>query len=166
MAYTIERAKPEDAQAFAHIQTESWKAALKEIIPTDVLAASTALDRATAMYEKLIAQQIGNGYLLRVDGVPHCIAWWDVTRENDMPGYAELICIHSLKDRWRQGYGSKMMAHVLSDMAAAGYQRAMLWVFRDNHPARQFYEKHEFATNGREKIALGAVELCYEKNLT
>ena len=166
MAYTIERAKPADAQAYAYIQTESWKAAFKGIIPPDVLAASTAMDRATAMYERLIAQQIGNGYLLRVDGKPHCIAWWAATREDDMPGYAELICIHSLQDRWHQGYGSKMMAQVLSDMAAAGHQRAMLWVFRENHPTRRFYEKHGFTTNGREKIALGAVELCYEKNLT
>ena len=167
MAYTIERAKPEDARDFAHIQTESWKAAFREILSPDVLAASTALDRTTTMYERLIAQQIGNGYLLRVDGLPHCIAWWDATRANDMPGYAELICIHSLQDRWRQGYGSKMIAQVLADMAAAGYQRAMLWVFRENHTtARRFYEKHDFRPNGREKIGLGTVELCYEKALT
>lgn len=166
MAYTIERAKPGDAKDFAYIQTESWKSAFREILSSDVLAASTELDRAMAMYERLIAQQIGYGYLLRVDGAPHCIAWWAATREDDMPGYAELICIHSLQDGWHQGYGSKMMAQVLADMAAAGYQRVMLWVFRENHTARHFYEKHGFSANGREKIGLGALELCYEKNLT
>src|SRR5699024_12844855 len=40
---------------------------------------------------------------------------------------AELICIHSLSLRWRQGYGSAMMAHVLAEMGAAGFREAVLW---------------------------------------
>ena len=65
-----------------------------------------------------------------VEGTPHCIAWWDATRENDMPGYAELICIHSLQNLWRKGYGSKMMDAVLRGIAAAGYTKVMLGFLR------------------------------------
>ena len=36
-----------------------------------------------------------------------------------MTGYAELICIHSLQDNWRKGYGSKMMEQILRDMEKA-----------------------------------------------
>ena len=107
------------------------------------------------MYRRLLEAGIGNGYLLRVEGSPHCIAWWDATREKDMPGYAELICIHSLQNRWRMGYGSKMMEAVLRDAAAAGYEKIMLWVFEKNAGARRFYEANGFSPNGRTQLGLG-----------
>ncbi|MBQ4581381.1 MAG: GNAT family N-acetyltransferase [Clostridia bacterium] len=166
MAYTINRVKQGDERALAHIQTESWKEAFREILPPEVLEKYTDFACVEAMYQRLLSNNSGNGYLLRVDHQPHCIAWWDASREADTPDYAELICIHSLPDRWRKGYGSRMMEHVLDDMASAGYQRVMLWVFADNLPARKFYEKHGFILAGREKIGLGAAEICYEKVLT
>ena len=82
-----------------------------------------------------------------------------------MAEYAELICIHSLPDRWRQGFGSRMMERVLSDMAAAGYRQVMLWVFAENTRARKFYEANGFFTNGEQKPQLLPVELCYQKRL-
>lgn len=93
MEYTIERAKLGDEGTLAYIQTESWKAGFREILDGQTLQRCTQLDRATAMYRRLLEAGIGNGYLLRVEGSPHCIAWWDATREKDMPGYAELICM-------------------------------------------------------------------------
>ena len=82
-----------------------------------------------------------------------------------MPGYAELICIHSLQRNWRSGYGSRMMEAVLRDMTAAGYSKVMLWVFEENHRARRFYEANGFTASGRTKDGFGAAEVCYEKNL-
>ncbi len=165
MEYTIERAKLGDEGTLAYIQTESWKAGFREILDEQTLQRCTQLDRATAMYRHLLEAGIGNGYLLRVEGSPHCIAWWDATREKDMPGYAELICIHSLQNRWRMGYGSKMMEAVLRDAAAAGYEKIMLWVFEKNARARRFYEANGFSPNGRTQLGLGAVEVCYERTL-
>ena len=165
MTCTIERVIPGDEETLAYIQTESWKAGFKDILPADLLAQCTQLDKVTAMYRRLLAQKIGNGYLLRVEGRPHCIAWWDRTREADMPGYAELICIHSLPDGWRKGFGSRMMDTVLHDMASAGYSRVMLWVFEENKRARRFYEAHGFAPSQRTKLYAEKTELCYEKAL-
>lgn len=165
MEYIIERVKLGDEEALAYIQTESWKAAFKDILSTDILQRCTQIDKVTKMYRRLLEQNIGNGYLLKIHGIPHCIAWWDATREKDMPGYAELICIHSLQDKWRQGYGSKMMNTVLTDISNAGFSNVMLWVFRDNDRARRFYEAHGFATGGKIKPNMEPVEICYEKEL-
>lgn len=166
MEYAIERVGLGDEATLAFIQTESWKAGFKDILRADVLWRCTQIDKVTAMYRRLLEQNIGNGYLMRVGGEPHCIAWWDATREKDMPGYAELICIHSLQDKWRKGYGSKMMDAVLCDIAAAGFSKVMLWVFEENVRARKFYEAHGFATSGKMKPNIEPVEICYEKNLT
>ena len=165
MGYTIERVKLGDEETLAYIQTESWKAGFKDILSADVLQRCTQVDKATAMYRRLLEKNIGNGYLLKVEGNPHCIAWWDATRENDMPDYAELICIHSLQNQWRKGYGSKMMDVVLHDIEKAGYSKLMLWVFEDNTRAIQFYEALGFTANGKVKTAIEATEVCYEKEL-
>lgn len=165
MDYTIERVKVGDEAILAHIMTESWKAGFKDILSPEVLTKYTNVDKATMMYKRLLEQNIGNGYLLKVEGKPHCIAWWDDTRETDMPGYAELICIHSLPGQWQQGYGSKMMDTVLYDISAAGYTKVMLWVFEKNTRARCFYEAKGFITKGKKKTGMGATEICYEKNL-
>lgn len=165
MEYTIERVKLGDEAVLAFIMTESWKAGFKDILSADNLKKYTQMDKATAMYRRLLEQNIGNGYLLKVDENPHCIAWWDATRENDMPDYAELICIHSLQYHWRKGYGSIMMDVVLHDIAKAGYSKVMLWVFEDNVRARHFYEKLGFIASGKVKTNIGAVEVCYEKTL-
>ena len=165
MEYTIEKVKLGDEAVLAFIMTESWKAGFKDILSADILKKYTQVDKATAMYRRLLEQNIGNGYLLKVEGNPHCIAWWDATRENDMPDYAELICIHSLQNHWRKGYGSKMMDVVLHDIAKAGYSKVMLWVFEDNVRARRFYETLGFTASGKVKTEIGAVEVCYEKAL-
>ncbi len=165
MEYSIERVKMGDEQILAYIQTESWKSAFKNILDADVLERCTNLERVTSMYKRLLEQNKGNGYILKAKDKPHCIAWWDETREKDMPGYAELICIHSLPDNWRKGYGSRMMDRVLSDMALAGYSKVMLWVFKDNIRARRFYEANRFSTNEKQKPDIYPIEICYERNI-
>ena len=163
--YLIRKVAPGDAPVLAYIQTESWKAAFKDILEEDVLKRCTNMERATQMYVGLLEAEKGNGYLLEVDGKGHCIAWWDATREEDMEGFAELICIHSLQVNWGKGYGSKMMDKVLSDIAEAGYTKVMLWVFEENHRARAFYEAKGFVKSAKSKVSLGAVEVMYEKVL-
>lgn len=78
-----------------------------QILDSDTLQKCTNIGEVTAMYHYLLEQNIGNGYLLKVEGNPHCIAWWAATREKNMPGYAEIICRHSLQKYWRKGYGSR-----------------------------------------------------------
>ena len=119
----IRKVQQGDEFDLAYIQTESWKAAFKDILSAEILQMSTNLNRATAMYKRLLDENIGNGYILEVDSHPHCIAWWDTARDNDMPDYAELICIHSLQDNWRKGFGTQMMSRVMGDMRAAAMIR-------------------------------------------
>ena len=117
------------------------------------------------MYRRLLVAGKGHGYILELDGKPHCIAWWDAARDADMAGFAELICIHSLQENWHRGYGSMMMARVLADAKAAGYRNILLWVFDRNLPAIRFYRSHGFTPTGRKQPAFGAVEEMYVKTL-
>lgn len=163
--YRIRRVGLGDQSILAYIQTESWKMAFKDIVAEDLLRKSTDLERATDMYRRLLEQQIGNGYILEIEGAPHCIAWWDAARDADLTEHAELICIHSMPGNWRKGYGSRMMEAVLSDVSSAGYRNIVLWVFDENERAKAFYEAHGFVKTNRKKIGLGAVEVMYVRSI-
>lgn len=162
--YNIRKVAEGDEQILAYIQTESWKAAFQNILEPEELKQCTNLERATAMYQKLLDAKKGNGYILEVDGKPHCIAWWDAARDAQMCGYAELICIHSLPDKWRKGFGSKMLAQILQDMKKAGYAHTLLWVFDKNERAKKFYEANGFYITDKAKEIRGVKEVMYEKS--
>ena len=165
MEVHIRKVKQGDADTLAYIQTESWKAAFKGIIDAEMLDKCTNIVKATNMYQKLLDENKGNGYLLTVDDKPHCIAYWDSARDLELTGKAELICIHSLPNNWHKGFGSKMMDVVLEDIKKSGYSEVVLWVFRDNLRARTFYENNGFVLSGVTKPAFDTEEVLYSKFL-
>ena len=76
-----------------------------------------------------------------------------------------MICIHSLPENWRKGYGSAMMERVLTDVKKAGYETLVLWVFEKNTRAVRFYESFGFVPSEKKRPSLGAVEEMYCKAL-
>lgn len=158
-------ARSGDEKILAYIQTESWKAAFSEIISPEELERSTDVRKAEEMYKNVLNCQFVNVIIEFVDEKPHCIAGWSRNRSDLGQNTAELICIHSLCDKWRQGYGSVMMRHVLDEIKKAGYSEVVLWVFEKNLNARRFYEKHGFVLSELKNESHGAVEIMYSKNL-
>lgn len=165
MEVIIRKVKRGDANALAYIQTESWKAAFAGILDAETLTKCTNINRATEMYKLLLNKNIGNGYILSVDGRPHCIAYWDEARDAELTSKAELICIHSLPDNWHKGYGSQMMDQVLKDIKEGGYSEVVLWVFRGNLRARAFYEANGFSLTDISKPAFDTEEVLYSKRI-
>lgn len=165
MEIDIRKVKQGDADTLAYIQTESWKTAFKGIIDAEMLDKCTNIDKARLMYQRLLDENKGNGYLLTVDNKSLCIAYWDKVRDLELALKAELICIHSLPDNWHKGFGSKMMDMVLDDIKKSGYFEVVLWVFKDNLRARAFYEAKGFVLNDVAKPAFDSEEVLYSKML-
>ena len=163
MEVEIRSVKAGDEAALAYVNTESWKAAFSEILSKETLDRVVSYEKAVNLYKGLIEEEKGNGYLLFLDKEPHCMAWWDKARDEDMTGKAELICIHSLSGNWGKGYGSMMMERILTDIRDAGYPDVVLWVFTDNNRARRFYEKHGFQATDSVRELLGVEEVRYYK---
>ena len=161
----IRRVKAGDENTLAYIQTESWREAFQEILSEEVLSKCTELKSVTETYKMLLVRQAANGYNLEQDGKPHCKARRAAARHADMAGDAELICIHSLKGNWHQGYGKMMMERILGDIKSAGYPEVVLWVFDNNARAIGFYEALSFTATGRKQPSLGAVEELYSMTL-
>ncbi len=165
MNIEIRNAQQGDEKIFAYIQTESWKQAFKNILSEDVLTKHTELSSVEAMYKRDISNPAMCLKLQIVDGKPHCISAWGRNREDSNSINAELICIHSLPDKRRQGLGTIMMEATLKDIENAGYSEVVLWCFEENTVARKFYEKIGFVRIGKIKNTFGAKEVRYILNL-
>lgn len=154
-----------DEKILAYIQTESWKAAFSEILSAEELERSTDIQKTEEMYRNVLSRNSVNIVIEFVDEKPHCIAGWSQNRNDLGQNAAELICIHSLRDKWRKGYGSVMMLHILDEIKKAGYSEVVLWVFEKNFNARSFYEKHGFVLSEMKNRSHGAVEIMYSRKL-
>lgn len=161
----IDKVKIGDENILAHIQTASWKEAFAKIISEEDMKKYADINRAREMYSILLSKNIGNGFILSIDDTPHCIAYFDKSRDDEFKDYAEIICIHSLASNWGKGYGSIMMERILKDIRQAGFNKVMLWVFEENNRARKFYEKHGFRLSDKTKKFCDAIEVMYHKEL-
>ena len=159
----LRKAELGDEKTLAYIQTESWKAAFSEILSAEELERSTDIQKAEEMYKNVLSRGFVELVIEYVGGKPHCIAGWSRNRNDLGDSTAELICIHSLRDKWHQGYGSVMMRHVLGEIEKAGFSEVILWVFEKNVSARRFYEKHGFVLSEMKNQSHGAVEVMYSK---
>lgn len=165
MNITIRKAELGDEKTLAYIQTESWKSTFADIISADDMERCTDIVKAEAMYENVIKSGYAEMSILEIDGKPHCIAAWGKARNPQFSDCAELICIHSLCDKWGKGYGSMMMNHIIDEIKNSGYNSVLLWVFEKNTRARSFYEKHRFELTDNTQISYDAVEVMYRKEL-
>lgn len=163
--YEIRKVKKGDSTTLADIQVRSWREAFSHIIPPEFIEKFLDIDYVSGIYERLLKENKGNGYIMEVEGHSHCIAYWDKARNFDTNDMAELICIHSLPDNWRKGYGKIMMERVLCDISLQGYTKVVLWVFKENERARLFYEACGFEETDECKESLGATEMLYMKRL-
>lgn len=161
----LRRAKAGDEKVLAYIQTESWKSAFDEILSAKELERCTDVEKAEEMYREVLRCQNASIFIEFVDDRPHCIAGWSRNREGLEENVAELICIHSLRDKWHKGYGSMMMGHILNEIRQAGYSEVILWVFEKNLRARGFYEKHGFSVTKQKNQSHGAMEVMYSIQL-
>ena len=162
MQVTIRKAKAGDEEILAYIQTSSWKTAFADILDAEVLSKLTDFDRTVNMYRRVLSANNLNGYILSFDEKPHCIAYWGDARDEENRGKAELICIHSLPENWHKGYGSKMMEVVLEDIRnTAEYREVVLWVFKDNTRAREFYESKGFEPTSISRKTYDTEEMLY-----
>jgi GNAT superfamily N-acetyltransferase len=59
------------------------------------------------------------------------------------------------------GVGSSLVIHVLDAARSLGYQRAGVWTYHDNTPARMLYESVGMATTGKIARVLNRTQIQY-----
>lgn len=144
MPVTIRKALPEDAARIAGVHVDSWRTTYRGIIADEFLQALSAEDRMQRR------QQMWRGFLADPDqffifvaeeegqvvGFVNCMA----ERENDPHYTGEVGGIYLLEQAQGRGTGRKLMQIAARELMQHGHSSMLLWVLKDNLPARKFYE--------------------------
>ena len=149
---TVRDARPGDGRRFEEVRIAGWHAAYAGILHPELLRGLVVDEERVAWRERwLAAPPPGEATLVaEVDGTVVAGAFLWPARDDDLdPATAgELASLYVEPGLRGRGLGSALLE--------AGFARLpqplqVLWVLEDNAPARRFYERHGFVTDGARK---------------
>ncbi|MET9408586.1 GNAT family N-acetyltransferase [Streptomyces sp. NPDC002935] len=162
----------DDCARVAEIRVRGWQSAYKGLIPQSYLDA-LSVGQDAARRRGNFAR--GDGTIVNLvaerDGVVVGWACHGPHRDSEVrTGDVELYAIYVHPDLVGQGVGRALLRESASRCAAAGHDRMLLWVLKENTPARRFYERAGFVPDGAEEpFEAGGVavpEVRYARALT
>ncbi len=141
-----------DAHTIATIQVNGWLAAYRGLVPDallDELSVAKAAEKVEAAFRS------GRGHVLVAQdrqGVVRGFCWSLPARDGSLATHAvEMVALYVDPLALRQGFGRSLLEATCERAAAQRASRVVLWVFRQNLPARRFYTALGFTPDGSEK---------------
>jgi ribosomal protein S18 acetylase RimI-like enzyme len=135
----VRRARTKDAEAIAHVQVETWRAAYPHALPAETLARVDVGQRAE-LWRGWLGEGRSATFVGEADG--EVVGFVNVGASEDHPGLGELYAIYVLPQAWGGGIGPELIERGEEELRARGFASATLNVLADNPRAQRFYERH------------------------
>jgi len=164
----IRNATVNDASAIAAIQVDAWRAAYATIIPQKHFDGLT-VEKRSVVWRELITAKCGSEQVIIGEVDAQICAYAHYGRSRDPSAgqtTGELCSLYVAPNHWRRGFGQQLLAASIRELAGAGFGRATLWVLAQNKPARQFYGRFGWETDGAEKGNEERKEIRYRIDLS
>ena len=140
MVSLVRRADAADAAAIANVHVASWRTTYRGLLPDDFLASLSEAHYAERWRRTL--DDAGNRVYVaeNADGV---IGFASGGRERaGETGFSgELYAIYLLRDAQGHGHGRRLVDAVVGGLRELALKDMIVWVLRENAPARRFYER-------------------------
>ena len=148
---------PDDARAIAELHVRTWQVAYRGLMPDDVLDGLSVAQREQFWREATAAGRAPVQVFVAAAGarVLGFCAVATPSRDDDAEeggGVAEIGAIYVDPGAWRSGVGTALMDAALAELRGGGWRSVALWVFAENHQAREFYARFGFAPDGAEML--------------
>ena len=130
----------DDVNAIARVHVASWRSTYRTLLPDDFLASMTEAGYADR-WRRLITDGSSRIYVVEdeVDVVGFASGGRERAGETGYTG--ELYAIYVLDGHQGRGYGRDLVRAVAGGIREMGLDDMLVWVLRDNPPARGFYER-------------------------
>lgn len=160
----IRNVKFEDLRSVSEIIVESWKTAYRGIVADEYLDSLTVDQN----YEKIIKDYTENEFIVAErdnEVVGFCRYGFENAYVETFPDVdCELHALYVKPNCKEVGIGTKIINYVINEFKVKGYKKMILWCFKDNYPARMFYEKMGGIYGNESTITRGGKdykEVCY-----
>lgn len=140
----------DDALAIGRVHVRAWQSAYRGQMPDEYLDRLSARERARMWSDALARPDDSRAILVVDDG--EVVGFAAVGPASDALSAGELYSINIEPDRWGRGYGRALLARADVELAALGYDEALLWVLPGNERARRFYEASGWVSDGTERV--------------
>jgi GNAT superfamily N-acetyltransferase len=140
MISLVRQAEPGDAAGIAKVHVATWRTAYRGLLSHDFLASLNESAYAERWRRTLTAAADRVYVAENADGV---IGFASGGRERaGEGGYSgELYAIYVLREAQGHGHGRQLVQAVVGGLRELGLPNMIVWVLRDNMPARRFYER-------------------------
>jgi ribosomal protein S18 acetylase RimI-like enzyme len=147
-----------DVEAIARVHVATWRSAYRGVLPDDFLASLSEAHYADR-WRRVIGD--GSSSVQVVEQAEGIVGFASGGRERaGESGFAgELYAIYVLDGAQRQGHGRELVRAVAGALRAMQLEDMIVWVLRDNPPARQFYERLGGVYVREQPITIGTATL-------
>ena len=153
MQMIIRPARIADAASLARVRLETWRTSYRGLIPEAVIAGMDMKRKPRAGMNAcghrrrtltcLWRSPVGLRFRRGLKPIPRCgrfLCGGGPDRDADPDYSGELYAIYVLQAYQGQGVGRALVSAAVDWLRQNGHQSMLIWVLRDNHPARRFYE--------------------------
>jgi GNAT superfamily N-acetyltransferase len=137
----VREATRADAAAIARLHLDNWRVAYRGIVPDEVLDGITAVSRFLH-WDGVLADPDGAEFVYvaaDAGGRLLGVASGGLELGGDPRYRGELYVLHVRSDMQGCGVGRSLMRAVAERLAEGGTTTLLVWMLRENEPARRFY---------------------------
>jgi ribosomal protein S18 acetylase RimI-like enzyme len=154
----VRPAHPGDAAAIARVHVESWRTTYRDLLPAEFLA-SLSESGYTERWHRVIGDASSRVFVVEEDGEVVGFASCGRERAGESGFAGELYAIYVLESMQRRGHGRELVRAGVGGLREMGLKDMIIWVLRDNAPARRFYERLGGTYVRKQPITIGPATL-------
>jgi len=154
----IRPAKLEDAPAIARVHVASWQSTYQGMLPEEFLESLSETGYAER-WKRVIGEGSSRVYVAEHEGEVVGFASGGRERAGETGYTGELYAIYVIDAAQRRGFGRELVRSTVAGLRELGLDDMIIWVLRDNQPARSFYERLGGAYVRAQPITIGSVTL-------
>lgn len=136
----VRAATLDDAAAIAHVNVSSWRSSFGGMLPDEFLASLSEANYAER-WKRVIVEGRSKVYVAEDETGVVGFASGGRERAGEQGYKGELYAIYVMDAAKRRGFGRELVRAMVGGLRELALGDMIVWVLRDNAPARAFYER-------------------------
>ena len=161
----IRKLELNDIPRVAEIQIYAWRIYDKGVLSDEYLFKDMLVVKRMEYFEKFVKKNNSEMYVFD-DGIVKAFLTVGRCKDEDKADSLQIRSIYVDPFFQRNGIGSLLIEHFENIARQRNFTEVCLWVMEHNQKARTFYEKFDYAPDGKKvTYDLGTSEMRYVKTL-